>query len=262
MSTLVREPIYHQIHTQLRDWIATQGVTGAKFLTERQVCDRYAVSRATANKALSSLVAEGVLEFRKGVGTFVRGVARTGALDYNLHALVSFTEEALAAGKQPTTQVLAFQRLTAAHAPAGIAQLLAVPSGEKLLYLERLRLADHTPVILERRYLIARYCPSLTRRAAAGSLYQLFIERYGLAVEGADETLRAVNLRGADARVLQVRPGAAGMLISSVGHLPGRQPLWCERTLYRGDTYEFHNRLGRIQPAGRAHGTFLPGHHA
>jgi GntR family transcriptional regulator len=253
---LAREPIYHQIHTQLRELVAKERPVGSKFLTEREVCDRFGVSRPTANKALSSLVAEGVLEFRKGVGTFVKG--RSGGLDYNLHALVSFTEEAVAAGRQPRTDVLQFERLTAGDVLDDIPAILGVEASEKLLYVERLRLADGMPVILERRYVVARYCPGLTRKDAAGSIYRLFSKRYELQIEGADETLRAVNLRGAEARALQVRDGAAGMLISSVGHLAGRVSLWAERTLYRGDAYEFHNRLGRLQPAGRAHGTFLP----
>ncbi len=72
-----------------------------QFLTERQICERFDVSRATANKALSNLVVEGVLEFKKGVGTFVRG----GVLDYDLRALVSFTDKASVAGKRPTTRL-------------------------------------------------------------------------------------------------------------------------------------------------------------
>jgi GntR family transcriptional regulator len=257
VSTLVREPIYHQINTQLRVLIRQECALGDKFLTERQVCERFAVSRATANKALAALVAEGMLEFRKGVGTFVRGQS-TGAIDYNLRALVSFTDEARAAGKRPSTEVLQFEKLSAAQVLDEVPQLLAAKPKDRLIYVERLRSADGQPVILERRYIVAGFCPRLTRAEAAGSLYQLLSERYRLDVEGADETLRAVNLRGADARLLQVRDGAAGMLITSVGHLVGGVPLWAERTLYRGDSYEFHNRLGRIQPAGRAHGTFLP----
>jgi hypothetical protein len=33
-------------------------------------------------------------------------------------------------------------------------------------------------------------------------------------------------------------------------------PLWWERTLYRGDQYEFHSRLGPIQSAAPARGMF------
>ena len=39
--------------------------------------------------------------------------------------------------------------------------------------------------------------------------------------------------------------------------LVGGKPLWFERTVYRGDAYEFQNRLGGIQPARFAQGRFL-----
>jgi hypothetical protein len=47
------------------------------------------------------------------------------------------------------------------------------------------------------------------------------------------------------------------MLVRSVGYLSERRPLWSERTLYRGDAYEFHNRLGGIQSAAYSTGKFL-----
>ena len=37
----------------------------------------------------------------------------------------------------------------------------------------------------------------------------------------------------------------------------GGVPLWSERTLYRGDSYEFHSWLGGIQPEGYSTGKFL-----
>src|SRR5690242_21951588 len=106
VSLLVKEPIYQQLNNHLRLVIGSgESPVGSQFLTERQICERYGVSRATANKALSNLVSEGLLEFRKGVGTFVRG----RALDYNLRALVSFTDKARAAGKEPRTEVIRFE---------------------------------------------------------------------------------------------------------------------------------------------------------
>ena len=224
LSAIVKEPIYHQLNSHLRQLITSgECPIGDKFLTERQICERYGVSRATANKALSNLVSEGLLEFRKGVGTFVR----VHALDYNLRVLVSFTDEAIAAGKRPSSRVLP------------------------------LRLADNLPVILEKRYIVAEHCPGLTEVDLAGSLYAVWTERDRLTIEGADQRVRAVNLRGGEARALQVRDGAAGLLVSSVGYLTGGGPLWSERTLYRGDAYEFHSRLGGIQPARYAQGKFL-----
>lgn len=253
-STLVKEPIYHQLHNLLRALVTSgEFPVGSKFLTERQICERFGVSRVTANKALASLVSEGVLEFRKGVGTFVR--ART--LDYNLRYLVSFTEEAIAAGKKPRTEVLHFETVQAKDVLDEVPALLRVEPESGLYYVERLRLADLLPVIYERRYIVAEFCPDLKREDLAGSLYQLWTQKYKLEVEGADERIRAVHLRGPEARLLKVRDGAAGLLIRSVGYLAGGTPLWFERTLYRGDAYEFHNRLGGIQPASFAQGKFL-----
>ncbi len=251
---LVKEPIYQQLNQVLTALVRSgEFAVGAKFLTERQISERYGVSRATANKALSNLVSEGLLLFRKGVGTFVSG----RPLDYDLRALVSFTDEALASGKRPETQVLHFETVAARDAAGDVTALLRVRPEAPLLYMERLRLADALPVILERRHIVAECCPGLTAADAAGSLYEIFTRRYGLNVEGADQTVQAVNIHGADGRILKVRHDAAGFLVTSVGHLAGGKPLWFERTLYRGDAYEFRNRLGGIQPAGQSPGRFL-----
>ena len=253
-SLLIKEPIYQQLNSRLRLLITSgECATGSQFLTERQICEQYQVSRATANKALSNLVSEGLLEFRKGVGTFVRG--RT--LNYNLRALVSFTDKANAAGKRPTTDVLQFETVPASDVLDDVPEMLQVAPADMLYYVERLRLADGVPVILEKRYVVAGYCPGLTADDMRGSFYSLLVNRYRLPVEAADESIRAVNTRGSDARLLKLRDGAAGMLISSVGYLTGNRPLWSERTLYRGDSYEFQNRLGGIQPEGYSTGKFL-----
>lgn len=253
-AVLIKEPLYQQLNSYLRQLIGSgECPIGSKFLTERQLCERFGVSRATSNKALSNLVSEGLLEFRKGVGTFVRG----RALDYNLRALVSFTDKAITAGKQPSTQVLQFSSVSAKDVLDDVPQILEVGPEGALYYMERLRMADGLPVILEKRYIVAAHCPDLTAEDVRGSLYRIWTERYGLTIEGADERIRAVNARGADARALKLRDGAAGMLIHSVGCMTGHRPLWSERTLYRGDSYEFHNRLGPIQSDGFAAGKFL-----
>jgi GntR family transcriptional regulator len=254
MQELMREPIYQQLNQRLRSLVQTADFPiGGQFLTERQVSERFQVSRATANKALSNLVAEGLLTFRKGVGTFVS----PRSMDYNLRALVSFTEEAIAAGKKPETRVLFFEEITASQAPKDIAQELHVSSQDPLWYMERLRLADGLPVILERRHIVAAYCRTLKKSDLRGSLYRIWRELYNLDLEGAEQSIRAVNLRREEAKLLGTRQNTAGLLITSVGFLTGHQPLWFERTLYRGDAYEFHNRLAGIQGTREPIGRFL-----
>jgi GntR family transcriptional regulator len=237
---LVRAPVYLQINRMLRAMIGGAGYRpGQQFLSEREVSDRFRVSRITANKALSQLVMTGDLEFRPGLGTFVRAAG----LDTDLQALVSFTRKAELAGRTPRTLVLAFRSMRAADASDGARDALRLGGGDRVFYFERLRLADGIPFILERRHVAADLCPRLTRRRVAGSLYLLFTRTYGLTISGARETIRAVNLAAADAERLGVAEGEAALRVDAVG-MAGERPLWVESTLYRGDLYEFHNELG------------------
>ena len=246
--------IYRQLNESLRRLIrARKFVEGDRFLTEREISNRFQVSRATANKALSTLVAEGILEFKKGVGTFVGG----GGLDYDLRSLVSFSDKARAAGRHPTTKVLMRALFGIDQVAPEAARALGMKPGDRAVYIERIRLADGVPVILERRHVAAKLCPGLERADLSGSLYALWTGRYRLTLKGADQSIRAVELGPLDARRLRVAEDSAALLVISTGYLDDGAPLWHERTLYRGDAYQFENRLGGLRGVRPAVGRLL-----
>jgi GntR family transcriptional regulator len=249
---VVRDPVYQQLSRALRAQITSGEIPfGEQFLTERQIAERYQVSRPTANKALGGLVTEGLLLFRKGIGTFVAGGAGSGgALDYDLRTLVSFTDKAKAAGKAPATKVLKFEKIMAGMGIRPLSRRAGMAlareklgADEDLFFIERLRLADGIPVILERRYIVARLCPSLRDVDVRGSLYAAWTDKFHLAIDGAEQAISAVNVGRADSLLLGVRFRAAGLLVMATGFVAGEVPLWFERTLYRADAYEFHTRL-------------------
>jgi DNA-binding GntR family transcriptional regulator len=60
-TSLVRSPVYQQLNQRLRAVLAAEYRSGDQFLTEREVAEKFQVSRATANKSLASLVSEGFL---------------------------------------------------------------------------------------------------------------------------------------------------------------------------------------------------------
>ena len=249
-TSLVRSPVYQQLNQRLRAALAAEYRSGDQFLTEREVAEKFQVSRATANKSLASLVSEGFLEFRKGLGTFVR----RDVIDYDVRSLVSFTEKARAAGKKPSTELLTFGKLSGAEVEASIQTALQVESNALLWEMERVRLADGVPVILEHRYVVHGYCPKLTKTQAEGSLYRAWTESHGLKIAGANEVIRAVLLTTRESQLLQTTAGVPALEVVSIGFLEDDSRLWWERTLYRGDQYEFHSRLGPIQSATPARG--------
>jgi GntR family transcriptional regulator len=249
-TSLVRSPVYQQLNERLRTILASECKRGDQFLTERQISEKFQVSRATANKALASLVSQGLLEFRKGLGTFVR----RDVIDYDVRSLVSFTEKARAAGKRPSTTLVTFEKIVARALEPELAEALVVEPDAKLWFMERLRLADGTPVIWEQRYVVQEHCPKLTRAQAEGSLYKAWTTTHRLQIAGANEVIRAVLLERDEARRLRVAVGSPALEVLAVGYLADERPLWWERTLYRGDQYEFHSRLGPIQTATPARG--------
>lgn len=248
--SLQRSPVYQQLNQRLRKALATDFKKGDRFLTEREISDAFGVSRATANKVLSGLVSEGVLEFRHGVGTFVR----RAVIDYDVRSLISFTEKARAAGKTPSTTVLDFGCTTAAEADAKAAEALGVAGETRLWKMERLRLADNEPVILESRFVVYSLCPDLKESEVARSLYECWSSTHKLQIGGADEVIHAVALKKSEATLLETAIRTPALEIKATGFLTDGKPLWWERTLYRGDRYEFHSRLGPIQSATPARG--------
>ena len=223
---------------------------GAQFLTERDIAERFNTSRPTANKALSSLVSQGLLEVRRGAGTFVR----ESGLDYDLERLVSFTDKALAAGKKPGTTLLEYRKLPAAEAPSVVTQSLKIQPGDTLIYMERIRLADNKPVIYEQRQVVAGLCPQMSRRDSKGSLYGFWTEKCGIEISGADEVIHAVNASKTQAAHLQISVGTACFQIVATGFANNERPLWHETTLYRADVYEFRNRISGLTASRSAMG--------
>ncbi len=242
---LYRNPLYEQLRQILRELATSDEFhRGDKFLTERQISERFDVSRVTANKALASLVAEGLLSTRQGVGTFV---AETVSESRVPGVATSFTNKTLAAGKRPSTRILRFEPCTAEQVPPRVRQRLPLQEGERMIVLERLRLADEAPMILERHFLRAQFLPGFTAEDAAPSLYDTLAKKYRLPLAVMDERIRSIVLRGTNARLLGVPDGSPGMLMLFMPFLEDGTPLYTAEVLYRADAYEFHNRLGPIQ---------------
>lgn len=237
-ASLVKDPVYHQLfHLLLARATSPEFKPGTRFLTERQISREYQVSRVTANKALSQLVMSGTLEFRKGVGTFLR----PKPLANDLRSLVSFTRNAALQGLRPSTKVLAFRKHHSWDVPGDVADALRLQQKDEVFYFERLRLADEIPVILELRYVLASSCPHLGPADLEGSLYELLSQHPTGTVTRSDQTIRAVNLPPHEAKLLNVESGTAALWIHGVGMAP--QPIWLENTYYRSDLYEFRNTI-------------------
>lgn len=67
--------------SKLREWIST-APTGAQLPSTRQLVADYELSPVTVQKALRTLITQGLIESRPGIGTFVRSIPVTRPNDY------------------------------------------------------------------------------------------------------------------------------------------------------------------------------------
>src|SRR3989338_83722 len=82
-------PYYHQIREFLKNAIASGDLKpGEAVPSERELCQKYQVSRMTARKTLDIMVAEGFIYRLRGKGTFV-----SRPIIEHPPKIISFTEE-------------------------------------------------------------------------------------------------------------------------------------------------------------------------
>ena len=70
------------------------------------------------------------------------------------------------------------------------------------------------------------------------SLYA-HLEKRGQKPSRAIQRISATILSGADAELLEVDDGTAGLKIERISYLPGGQIVEFTRSIYRGDSYDF-----------------------
>lgn len=204
---------------------------------ERDLADRYAVSRATVRQALSALEQTGAVYRVQGAGTFVAGPHVSKSL-----SMTSFSEDMRMRGLRPSSRVL-----TADEVPAdtATAESLQMPVAAPVVRLVRVRLADGSPMCLETAYLPAARVPGLLGEDLAASLYALLETRYGMRLERADQRLKSVTVTGAEAALLGMSPGAPALRVHRISLDQRDHPVECTTSVYRADRYDIQFTVRR-----------------
>jgi GntR family transcriptional regulator len=219
-------PEYMQVADALRAAIeAGEWEPGALIPPEPELATRYGTTRATVNRALSILRAEGLIRPRQGRGTTVRPLPvlrRDGAGRQRREAREegqargAFDAEIRRHGLEPRTDADVRQ----VSAPAGIAELLGVEEGAMVLARRREMYASGEPVQMATSYIpldIAEGTPIAEQDTGPGGIYSRFAElghdpvAFGETVRirrPADDEARFLGM-DLDQRVIAIRRTAA-----------------------------------------------------
>jgi len=231
-------PYYQQLYEillgkiQRREW-----QPGDMIPPESELIEKYQVSRNTVRQVLEKLVNDGLIYRQRGRGSFVSHPT----LEQSMTRIVSFTEDMHQRGFTPGTQVLSADLLLA---DGEIATRLDIPVGEQLICLRRLRMADGEPMSIEESYLILKYCPQVLEHDYAHQpLREVLESNYGIRIASAKQVIQAIQAPPELARLLNISPGNALLLITRVSFSQGNLPVEYLRIHYRADRYSLYNEL-------------------
>lgn len=229
-------PRYVQLRQRLIDAI-TSGVLapGTALPSEREIGALTELSRVTVRKAIQTLVQSGDIVQKQGSGSFV--TERAGRLQQSLSHLTSFSQEMARRGMSPTVQMLEQSICLASPEERAV---LSLAEGASVARVARLRLADGRPLAIERASLPVDILPNPL--AVTASLYDV-LDQHGVSPVRAVQKISALNLDAADAALIGVPTGAAGLQIERISYLSTGRVMELTQSIFRGDAYDFISEL-------------------
>lgn len=235
-----RLPLYAQVEDALADRISSGALAvGAQLPSEEELIREFEVSRTTIRLTVQNLVRRGLVEIRRGRGTFVA----SPRMVQELTELTGFVEDMRLLGRTPTARVI---NRDIVHADRLVADKLALPVGAPVVRIGRVRLSDGVPLSFDETYLPE----ALGRKIMADNLasepiFTLLEERYDTPLVEAEYELEAAAAAPAVAAALNISPGDPVFLIERTSFTLAHRPVDYEKLHYRGDHIRFKTRLAR-----------------
>lgn len=232
-------PLYVQIKNLLQKQIES-GVysVGARVPSERELAERYQVSRMTARQALQALAQDGLIHSRVGKGTFVS----TPKIDQELRSLTSFSEDMVNRGMEPSSRVITAEIRTADNR---IASRLRLSPGSEIIVLSRVRLANRQPLALETTHIPSHLCPGLLEKYdfSKESLYEVLRRDFGWIMIWADQIIETRLPETHECKALKLDDTIPVLSFTRVTYNEHDNPIEFVQSVYRGDQYQLRVML-------------------
>lgn len=228
-------PAYQKIQRAIRQRIeAKQLKPGDAVSSERELARIHNVSLMTARHALATLEREGVVERRRGAGTFVA----PPRIQFN--KLMSYTEQMASRGLTPSSKII---NAKIVEDEQEIAARLGLGAASRMVKIERVRITADEPFAMETCYLpAAEFAELVHAPLGRGSLFATLEHDYGIELAYADEEVDATVAEGRVAQLLNLRAGAPLLRIRQVIYSSKNQPLIYVVGVYRSERHSLFIR--------------------
>jgi GntR family transcriptional regulator len=206
------------------------GVPGAKLGSERELAERYGTSRSSLRQVLAALEEAGLVDraIGRAGGIFISHAQVQRSLSDVVGVPAFLANQGYVAGTRVlSTRITVPDRTTK--------QALRIGADDFVIEIQRVRLADGSPISLELAQFPADAFPGLLERELGGSIYEILETHYGLVTSRADERIEAVSATPEEANLLGIKQRSALLLITRITYDQHGVPCEFSRDLFRGD---------------------------
>lgn len=239
-------PLYKQLFDILNTAIeSNQLKPGDRIPSEKELLDAFNVSRVTIRRAIQELAYQNKVQCVPGKGSFVLQPKIEP-----LTALTSFSENMRAQGYEPSYRDTSISYI---EPNKKIQSLLKTNPTQKVLYIQRMMLANGSPMAIQNVYLpesVYGRNPELFSAEILNqiSLYKIIELELGIPLYRADEWVDSSKATQEEAALLNIRKDDSVLVIERVTYSPLEQdPIELVHQIYTASRYRYKVELFRSQ---------------
>lgn len=231
-------------HEQISDWLKEQITSGElesgeQLPSEKELGQKFDVSRVTVRHALKTLDNEGLIYRRQGLGSFVSDFE----LQQPLVCLTDFSEDMNRAGLTAGSEVV---NQEVVKCPPEICNKLDLEKQSPVLRLDRIRLGNSLPVAFDTTWLPMFYGQLLDGNdLEKQTIYKILEKEYDIPILRGRYNIKAANASKKVAKYLDIKPGDALLVIDRVSLTIGDKKVYCQKRYYRTDRINYEIKLER-----------------
>jgi len=211
---------------------------GEMLPSERDLSERFGVSRPTLRAAIDDLARDGLLVRHQGRGTF------TNTRKVSQELAPTAASAAFAVPPAEGDWRSRVEQFRVEPAGARLGKRMQLSPSDELLYVQRIRIVDDAPMAIEKIRIPVSVVPGIEPADfESGSLYQLLRIRYEVVVTSAVQTTEPTVTDAAEAQLLDVPLYAPALLFERTTRDARDRIIEYTRSIYRGDRYRITTHL-------------------
>jgi GntR family transcriptional regulator len=234
-------PRFHQLRLILRERLRS-GVYehGMPLPGERLLAEEFGVARVTVRSALARLQEEGLVVRLRGKGTLPAAQAEAPS---HLKVRGGLLDNIVSMGLRMKVTVLEWRLVPASSA---VGNALELAPGTRVLKVVRVRKFKGQPIAYTEVFLPGDLAGAVTRSTLQDMPMLVALERHGIQVEAAEQTMGAALADLHVAKALKLAPGVPLLRVSRVARDAAGRPVQFLVGLYHPERYEYHMQLSRV----------------